>query len=159
MIDAFEGILLKPGSRVEHGALWPNAGFPDTPLLIEFAGSDRTGSGHNRSKQIHILWRFDLKKTEWVEIARTLSLGSDWIPHLVAIALKELGGPPPPDATEAVKASSRFLSGLDSELRALGEGEQGMVLNLVYEQVAARLIKVGQEIPDNRVEIQLRLPL
>jgi hypothetical protein len=139
MANAFEGTLLKPGSRVEHAALWPVEGYPDIPLLLEFAGSDHTGRGHNRGNQIYVLWRFENER--WVEIARTLSVGAEWIPHMLAIALRELGGPAAIDPALAEKVADRFLSILDRELMELGAGDRALVLNFVFEQVSARLMK------------------
>jgi hypothetical protein len=138
MANAFEGVLLKPGSAVEYSDLWPDPGFPAIPLLLEFAGGDRTGRGHNRSNQIHVLWRYD-GEAGWTEIARTLSQSADWIPHMRAIALQELGGPPRPDPQMARKAAAGFIGSLDAQLRELGEGDRFLTLNLLYEQLLARM--------------------
>jgi hypothetical protein len=140
MVNAFEGALFKPGSRVEYSALWPNDRYPETPLLLEFAGSDYSGHGHNRSNQIHVLWRFDTDGLVWEEIARTLSQDAGWIMNLIPIALRELGGPAAVDAALAADVSAGVLSRLDAELGALAQSDRDLVLNLVFEQVTARMV-------------------
>lgn len=139
MANAFEGVLLKPGSKIEHSALWPDEGYPEKPILLEYAGSDHSGRGHNRSNQIHILWRYE--NEGWSEIARTSSVGAEWIPHMISIALRELGGPAKLNPDLAEKVASSFLSRLDGELRELGAGDCGLVLNFILEQVEARMMR------------------
>jgi hypothetical protein len=142
LASAFEGVLLKPGSRIDHAELWPDDRYPATPVLLEFAGSDHSGSGHNRSNQIYVLWRFEPERG-WVEIARTLCVGAEWIPLLLPIAQRELGGPARVDSDLAAKVADVFLCRLDDELKELGAGDRGLVLNFVFEQVSARMMKVG----------------
>lgn len=143
MPNAFEGTYLKPGSRVEISALRPSDDYPETPLLLELAGSDHTGRGHHRSNQIYILWRF--RRGEWVEVVRTLSKGAEWIPTIRAVALRELGGPPPADPELAAGAVERFLQRLDRELGELSAADRGIALNLFFEQVAARMVQYSSQ--------------
>jgi hypothetical protein len=140
MANAFEGVLLKPGSVVEDSALWPDARYPARPLLLEFAGSDRTGRGHNRSNQIYILWRFEPDQWQWVEIARVFTQGAEWVPMLLPLALRELGGVmPAPDPAAALDSMKRFLAQLDDELRQVGSQERAIAIGFMYEQLGARL--------------------
>jgi hypothetical protein len=140
MANAFEGVLLKPGCAVEHAALWPDSRYPEKPLLLEFAGTDHTGRGHNRSNQIHVLWRYEPARGVWVQLARTLSQAADWIPQMKVMALRELGGPPAPDPLIASKAASVFLARLDLEFGELGAGDRHIAMNLVFEQLLARMV-------------------
>jgi hypothetical protein len=140
MADAFEGALLKPGSHVDESALWPDARYPAKPVLLEFAGSDHTGSGHNRSNQIYILWRYEPEPGEWVEIVRCLTQNADWITYFIPIALAELGGMPAPDADVAAHVAERLAAQLDQELKGLSRDDRSLVLNLFSEQVAARMM-------------------
>jgi hypothetical protein len=143
MGNAFEGIYFKPGSRVEISELRPSADYPETPLLLELAGSDHTGWGHKRSNQIYILWRF--RRGEWVEIVRTLSKGAEWIQTILPVALREIGGPPPPDAEMAAGVVQRFLAQFDRELGGLSAADRGIALNLFFEQVAARIVQYSSQ--------------
>jgi hypothetical protein len=140
MADAFEGPLFKPGALVDDSALWPDARYPAKPVLLEFAGSDHTGSGHNRSNQIYILWRFEPDRWVWVEVVRVLTQNADWIANLLPIALAELGGVPAPDPLLAAEVAGRWLSQLDAELEALRAEDRGLALNLIFEQVTARMV-------------------
>lgn len=138
MANAFEGKLFKPGSVIDVSELWPDPGYPENPLLLEFAGSDRTGKGHNRSNHVYVLWRY-APDHGWVELARTFSQSNDWIFNMRSIALRELG-PPLPDPEHAKKAISAFLVALDSRLKELSEPDRLIALNLLHENVLARIV-------------------
>jgi hypothetical protein len=140
LANAFEGKLLRPGARIEYGGLWPDESYPMVPVLLEYAGSDHSGRGHNRSSQIYILWRYEVARG-WVELARVLSAGAEWIVNLMPLALRELGGPARVDPDLAANVAAGFLSRFDAELKELGAGDRALVLNFVYEQVAARLMR------------------
>jgi hypothetical protein len=140
-LDRFDGQLLKPGAVIEHSALWPTTEYPPVPLLLEYAGSDHSGRGHNRAKSIYILWRYELVRTEWVEVARAVSDNDDWHTHLVPIAFAEINrGTPPRDAKYAAAVCGRILGALDSELDRLTIDDRDMVMHFVYEQFTARAI-------------------
>jgi hypothetical protein len=142
-LNVFEGPIMKTGISIDQSELWPSSDFPACPLLLEFAGSDRKGRGHNRSSQIHILWRYEPEGGGWVEIVRTLSVGAEWIMHLAPIALRELGGRPPVDELRAGAVARFFLSQLDKDLCELGAGEKASVLTQLFEQLAARLVSAA----------------
>jgi hypothetical protein len=86
--DAFEGKRFRPGSMIVECSLWPDAGYPAEPLLVEYAGSDRSGSGHRRSSHTYLLWRLDPVRFEWVEIARAAAVGIEWVDPLKSVALR-----------------------------------------------------------------------
>lgn len=136
-MNAFEGRTFKCGSTVEYSQLHPDPGYPEKPLLLEFAGSDRTGRGHNRSNHVYVLWRFEPDRG-WVEIARVLSKCRDWVCHMRAIALRELG-PPTPEPEQACKAVAVCVAALDTQLRQLSGPDRLVALNLLHDQVLGRI--------------------
>ena len=105
-IHFFEGgIYFRCGSSVEESALHPTPEYSETPLLLEYAGRDHTGRGHNRSNDIHVLWQWNAAESEWRELARVLSRGPEWFHHLAPIVRRELHAQP-------VALSSGIRSGL-----------------------------------------------
>ncbi len=144
---SFEGTYLKCGSRVERSQLRPDPSYPETPVLLELAGNDRTGWGHNRSSQIHILWR--LEDDGWLEVARTISKGADWVEQLRPLAMREVGGPPAADQKLAFQTANVLVSRLDEDFRNLSNADRQIALSLVYEQIAARM--VDSETPSGHI--------
>lgn len=142
MANAFEGVLLKPGAMVDESALWPSPEYPEIPILLEYAGSDRTGRGHNRSNDVYLLWRYDRARGAWVEIARSVSRGAEWIERIKAVALLELGLPvlpaDPADTASAAGITDRVLGLLDRELERLCPQDRHLVMNFVYQEFSAR---------------------
>jgi len=141
-IKGFEGKFFRTGSRVELADLHPTDEYPLVPLLIEYAGNDRTGRGHRRSNDIHVLWRFDAARSDWDEIARVLSQGPEWVSHLAPIARREMetGQPVIAFVEVAGAVTARVLAVLDSELGNL-EAEAAMrVMSFLYDQFTARLM-------------------
>jgi hypothetical protein len=141
MPTAFEGKLLKPGTLIDEAELWPTPEYPETPLLLEYAGNDHTGRGHRRSNDIYLLWRFDRARRCWVELIRATCQGADWIEQLKPIAFAELGRAlAPPDPNAAAGISGRVLSVLDHELEMLGAGDRHLVMAFVYQEFSARAV-------------------
>jgi hypothetical protein len=136
---AFPGKLFRCGRAVEESELWPEEGYPETPLLIEFAGRDRVGRGHNRSTWLHVLWRYDLHRREWAELCRASSVGAEWVEYLKPAILAELRNEPRCPVDAAARASGKVLMLLDGELDQLSDEERRLAMTLVYEQVTARL--------------------
>jgi hypothetical protein len=132
----FEGTFLKTGSMVEETALRPSPHYPEIPLVLEFAGTDGSGRGHNRSRDIHVLWRY--VAGEWEEIARTLSEGSEWFDHLAPIVRRELVRPAVDHVAEARAAAGRLAALIDGELSGLAEEGRERALAFLYDQVASR---------------------
>jgi hypothetical protein len=115
-------------------------------MLLEYAGSDRSGRGHKQSNSVYILWRFELLKSEWVEVARASSQSDDWQMHLVPIAFAEINRQAPPrDATYATAVCRRVLGALDSELDRLTIDDRDMVMHFVYEQFTARAVTYASQ--------------
>lgn len=139
MANAFEGPLLKPGSVVDENALWPNAQSPENPLLLEYAGNDKTGRGHRRSNDVYIIWRFDRARRAWDELVRSTSQGADWIAHLKPVAVAELArAGVKPDPVSAGDVTTRVLAVLDRELEPLDSAERHLVMSFVYQEFSAR---------------------
>lgn len=137
-----EGTWLKTGSHVEESQLWPASDYPLAPLLLEYAGSDRSGRGHARSRDLHILWRYDADAGAFIELARVLSCGAEWVYHLAPIIRTELGSvsrAPADRAERAAEAVTRVIDVLDGELRELEDEGRIAALARIYTQVSARL--------------------
>jgi hypothetical protein len=138
--DAFEGPVLPPGRLIEQSALWPGPDFPKEPLLLEYAGSDRSGLGHRRSNHTYLLWRYDVARSEWIEIARASAVSLERVEILKSAATQHLAIVKPTLKTSA-EAVSRVLCALESELEVLQDGERRGLMGLLYEQFTARLVR------------------
>jgi hypothetical protein len=134
----FDGPLLRCGSVIDEAELWPAQDFPDVPLLLEYAGNDRSGRGHNRSNSIYILWRYDRDRNAFVEVMRCVSKNAGWIDQVRAVAIIELKVGFERDPEMASKVSARIIIVLDRELDLLDQEDRGLVMIFVYEQFAAR---------------------
>jgi hypothetical protein len=143
----FEGQLLRSGALVEESALWPDRSYPLVPLLIEFAGTDglaangKPARGHNRARDIRILWRFDRERSEWDEVARIKSEGSHWYADLAPIVERELV----PSVVghvdcvnDARAVAGRLAALIDGALDELTEEGREHALAFLYDEVAAR---------------------
>ena len=140
----FDGKLLKCGSRISYADLRPDETWPRVPLLLEMAGSDRTGSGHNRSGFLYVLWRYDVKPPAgWRELTRAVSRSTDWVEHMRPIVLAELGGPVAPDLIAVERACTRLLKDVDGTASGFGSEERGILFSMLHQQMAARLASLG----------------
>ena len=153
-IPVFEGTFFRTGSLVDETKLRPTEEYPETPLLIEFAGTDgtkardSTGCGHRRLSSIHILWRFDRDQKTWEELARVRSYGGgEWFHHMAPIVKRELAAyrRPANAAEDAAKASSRVLAVLDNELDRLDRDGRSRAISMLYDQVTARLVLESED--------------
>lgn len=143
-IQIFPGrVYFRTGAQVDERELRPTPSWPATPLLLEYAGSDRTGRGHNRSNYIHVLWRFDAKRAEFREIARCVTQGPEWFAHLAPIARREIerGSPPVNHVEVAHAVTGRVLALLDGELETLEDEGRDRVMSFLYDQVVGRLME------------------
>jgi hypothetical protein len=141
MANAYEGKLLRPGAVIDEADLWPTSEYPEIPILLEYAGNDRTGRGHNRSNDIYLLWRYDRANATWVELIRAKSQNADWVEHLKPVAIAELRRTQAPaDANAARGVTGRVLLALDNELELLGPGDRHLVMAFVYQEFASRAV-------------------
>ena len=134
----FEGRMFKTGSRVEEAELHPSSEYPAVPILIEYAGSDRTGRGHNRSPDVHVLWQF--VDGVWNELARVRSHGPEWMVHLRPIVELVLVSLPVNHIEIAGQVSARVLRFLDKELEHLADEGRERAMSFLFDQFAARLV-------------------
>jgi hypothetical protein len=135
----FEGRLLRTGAAIEEADLRPTPEWPETPLLIEYAGNDRSGHGHRRSNDLHILWRFDAG--EWIEIARISSQGPEWHYHLVPIVRREICSAPVNFVEVAGKITELVLALLDHELDGLEDEGRARTMSFLYDKFTARFVR------------------
>jgi hypothetical protein len=127
---SFEGRILRPGCTL------PRDELPDGSLLLECAGAEKGGRGHNRSPDLYILWRLD--RDTWREVARAASVGRDWTLDLGPIARRELQ-PPKPFLVDPEASAARVIAALDHELEPLRREAQVLVVRAVYDRFAARM--------------------
>jgi hypothetical protein len=144
MGDVFEGRRLRPGATLPETELWPTADHPETPLLLEYVGSDRSGSGHRRSQHLYILWQYRKDLREWIELARTRAEALEWVEVLKTAAMRHVSAASTiPARSGAASATSRVLTVLEYELETLAVEDRRNLLGLLYEQFTARLIRDG----------------
>lgn len=142
----FEGKLFRTGKAVELAELRPTDEWPETPLLIEYAGKDRTGWRRGRKcNDIHILWRLKpaagaAAEPEWLEITSIKSQGPEWHTHMQQSVLIELRAAPVNFVEVASQASERVLTVLDHELSGLEDEGRGRLLSFLQDQFTARLM-------------------
>jgi hypothetical protein len=138
--NAFEGKRFKPGALIDEAELWPGPEFPAIPVLLEYAGDDRTGRSGRRPNHTYLLWRYDRKNALWVELARcTGQDGGDWIEYIKPIARLELARDAEPiDARHAAAVSVLVLAALDLELEKLSTEDRHLVMSFVYREFTAR---------------------
>jgi hypothetical protein len=134
----FDGPLLRAGAFVEESALWPTPDYPLIPLLIEYAGSDGSGLGHNRSRDVHVLWRYVRARQDFEEVARVASHGAEWVYDLRPIVERELVRPAIDDNARGRAAASRLAALIDGALDELEDAGRESALAALYNQVAAR---------------------
>jgi len=138
--NAFEGTYFRCGAEVDETALRPAPEYPAVPLLLEYAGNDKTGRGHKRSNDIYVLWRYDPARRVFAEILRSLSQGRDWIDNIRPAAIRLLAPEKLPDADLAARVSGLVLGQLDTELEKLDVEHRSLVMHFVYEQFTARAV-------------------
>jgi hypothetical protein len=151
---AFDGKYFRCGAAIDESELSPDEEWPSTPLLLEYAGLDyaaplqrlASGYGGKRRPLVHILWRYERDRREWRELARASSVDNDWVQHFVAIARVEMlrNGRPAAPVDIAVRASVRWIEALDRELSQLENEERVIALGLLYEQITARVVDLGE---------------
>ncbi len=140
----FDGRWFRTGRAVEESELRPSPDYPAVPVLLEYAGSDGSGRGHRRSRDVHILWRYDPGSHEWLELARALSTGAEWVGYLAPIVRDALRRPPAEEAEEARRATERVMAVLDDELDALAGEHRSHALAFLYDHFAARLASAAE---------------
>lgn len=132
---AFEGTIYAPGAVIDVGAL------PRPAVAIECAGPVGAWQRGKHRELLYILWRFDVTRWEWIEIARTQALSWDWQLVFRDPAWRALH--PRPDLVDVIKRSrdvgDELLATIDRRLESEGGDVRASVLSWVYEQVAGRI--------------------
>jgi hypothetical protein len=155
----FEGRFFKCGAAVEDAALWPTDHYPVTPLLVEYAGStgrDVRGlpaRGHNRARDLYILWRFNLGCREWEEVAQVISEGPEWYEYFRPIVEREIIKPPVDHVTEARAATGRLAALIDGELNQLADEGRERALSFLYDEIAMRFSEAVTALPAQRAAL------
>jgi hypothetical protein len=118
----FVGQVLSPGAFFAVGDL------PCPAVLLEYAGRERIAPARSRYSfaDLWIVWYFDFKFVEWVEVARTHSqLDSSWTHDMAFLAHKRLfpnGERPAEQRAQAViekleKVIGRELENVNADVR------------------------------------------
>jgi hypothetical protein len=155
----FEGCFLRPGAAVEYAALWPTHHYPVTPLVVEYAGStgldarNRPARGHNRARDLYILWRFNLVSREWEEIARAISEGPEWYEYFRPIVDREIIRRPVDHVAEARAAAGRLAALIDGELNQLADEGRERALSFLYDEIAMRFSAAIAPAPAQRAAL------
>lgn len=144
----FEGTIVRPGSIVPMGALWPTPAHPEIPILLECAGNPKPERGHRRHGQsdTYILWRFDLEIKEWEEIARSSAESWTWAMDLrqVAIrAIEESRGKQIQVFAGMKDVLARMRKVLDVELQSLPVPDRGRAVAVLHDEFCIRLTRLG----------------
>lgn len=131
----FQGTFLRAGGLLPESALWPCRQYPKVPVLLEFAGSDGSGSGHNPSSWLYVLWRY--QEGQWREVVRTAACSNEWCAVLGPLAASLINKQAKPVAIDALADRIRRL--LNAEFDRAGPEDRGKVAAIVHDQLAVRL--------------------
>jgi hypothetical protein len=141
----FDGPLFRPGSWIEESQLWPTPHSPVYPLLLEWASTTglqangKPARGHNRSQDVHVLWRYDRPARQFCEIIRILSEGPEWYESIAPIVARWIVRPPIDHVAEARTATGRLAALMDGVLAELTDEGREIALSFFYDQVVARM--------------------
>lgn len=142
----FEGSVVRPGDTIAWDRLWPTPAHPPVPVLLEYAGcAAKTANGWRRHNlpDLYVLWRFDLARGIFVEVARAEGVAWSWAMDLRPIALRvmrEAHGVAEitvyADFERTVARVDRFLG---FALARLPERERGRALGILHDQLVGRI--------------------
>jgi hypothetical protein len=154
-VSGYEGTPIRPGSLIPVNDLWPTAEHPRIPVMLEFAGHPHPFSGPRRRSQpdTRLLWRFDVEKLEWLELARVTALPGEWDFDFRPIALRAMAEARGNDLKlrrgfdEVVL---RVRRSLDTELEHLEEPQRARALVFLQDELLSRLTVIDP-LPYRRV--------
>lgn len=137
----FDGQLLRPGELVAESSLRPSPDYPAVPILLECAGPERPGRGHNRAAELYILWRYEANRSAWTELARVAAESWDWAAVLGPLAWQAVADqwPSAPPA-EACAVTERLERIVDAELEAAALADRRKILAIIHDRLAARAV-------------------
>ena len=140
---SFEGLLLKPGKFIPRRSLWPGSEYPRTPILLECAGTIDPGDGRPSTRHwptLYILWRFDTRKEDWIECARTASESWDWAVDLRETAERLLREDNHvPTLVSAERAALKIETLIEAELQHLAPGDRAPAIGMVHETLCRKI--------------------
>ena len=136
---AFEGKLHSPGAVVDADSL------PSPAVLVEAAGPIGPWQRGKHRELLYILWRLDLVRWEWVEIARAQALDWSWTLMLREAAFQALH--PRPELIDIIQRSrdvtDELVALLDVRLQTEMREVRASVLHSIYERVAGKIANCG----------------
>jgi hypothetical protein len=137
----FDGAIVQPGALLTDAEMWPSDEFPRVPILLESAviPSDAPAA-RKRNQPLYVLWRYDLGRNVWIEIARAQSESWHWALELRAIAVRALAESRPlmQSRVDLPEVRARIAAALERELKNLDSLQQWQVLSILHDQLAVR---------------------
>jgi len=135
----FEGRLLWPGVRLAAGQLGRR------PVVLECAGPQ----GRRKPRQyLWILWRYEWKTREWMEVARACAADWSWAVVLRPVAVRELTEPLQPNVLPAVRGreiADELLTAAGQRLAREPAEVQAIALAATYDGLAGRIVLLEQQ--------------
>ena len=138
----WRGRLFRSGTWIEEAQLWPDGSYPRNPLLVEHAGADKPGRGHNRHKSDNtaVLWRYERVAGKFLEVGRVAAPAGMWallLEPLVRDTLaRDAGDVPAPDVDLIRDRITRFLA---AEFDIIPDSDRYRILTLVHDELASRI--------------------
>ena len=133
-------VYFRAGKTIRKSELWPTPDAPPEPILIESTVSPNSVGKPGGGEDLHVLWRFDVKQSEWKEIARITSKAGEWWPYFHPILLRELSRsgaePQDPDLGTLAGQTAAYL---DAQIRDLTHSERAALLIEVHDLLAERI--------------------
>ena len=146
---SWAGKFFRPGASMVESALSPDASYPRRPLLVEFCGSLQPARGWNRhnSDETVILWIYDRAHGgAFREYGRVAAPAGSWMQLLEPLAREamreELGAPRNLDVDLIRIRIARVIA---SELDRLDRADRARVLNVMHDELAARIAAVAED--------------
>ncbi len=136
----FKGKIYAPGAVLDAEEL------PDPAVVLECVGPIGLAKSGKQREILWVLWRYERKLEEWIEIARAQSDNTDWSLALREPALRALH--PRPELVDVTKKTvqiaERIMQVVDSEMDNEADRKVKLkVLNSVYDQVAGRIAGIA----------------
>lgn len=133
---AYEGRIYRPGAMLDTASL------PCPAIAIELAGPIGVWQRGKHRELLYILWRLDISKWEWVEVARAQSLNWGWSVDLREAVFRTLH--PRPELVDIIQRSrdvaDELMEFVDVRLERELREVRASVLHSVYERVAGKLV-------------------
>jgi hypothetical protein len=128
----FEGQVFRPGDTV------PVADLPEPAIFLEYAGAI------GNHEDLWILWRYDITRREFRDLAQVRARGPEWAAALRPIAIRELNPQSQPDRIaqfDYIGARDRVLALMDAELEGAPGGARRRLCALIHDSLLAGIAK------------------